>query len=208
MLHFSLRNEHISFACSTLSLRYWSSTNLNVNSAASTKAQQTKTMVAGEDIIIIIGEGNDTDEEEAKKQEGLLQDDDDDMMMNPAENLLVRRALHLLAIVPSQASLVKAFLGKWMTITPRFLQLSALLNEMAHLQCLDDNTVFKDLLQVIIIILIPGSGYFFHLVHNSFMVLQLEYLCLSILLAPIEEHVWCTVSNHSVLFLFCFWSIC
>jgi hypothetical protein len=172
-----------------------------VNGAASTKVQQTKTMVAGEDIIIIIGEGNESDEEEAKKQ-GLLQDDDDDddndddddMMMNPAEeNLLVRRALHLLAIVPSQASLVKAFLGKWMTITPRFLQLPALLNEMAHLRCLDDNTVFRDLLQVIIIILIPGSGYFFHLVHNS-MVLQLEYLCLSIVLGPIEEHVWCTVA--------------
>ncbi|CAK9217446.1 unnamed protein product [Sphagnum troendelagicum] len=113
-------------------------------------------MVAGEDITIIIGEGNESDEEEAKKQEGLLQDDDDDddMMMNPAEdNLLVRRALHLLAIVPSQASLVKAFLGKWMTITPRFLQLPALLNEMAHLRCLDDNTVFKDLLQRIVMTL-------------------------------------------------------
>jgi hypothetical protein len=179
-----------------------------VNGAASTKVQQTKTMVAGEDITIIIGEGNESDEEEAKKQEGLLQDDDDDddMMMNPAEdNLLVRRALHLLAIVPSQASLVKAFLGKWMTITPRFLQLPALLNEMAHLRCLDDNTVFKDLLQVTIIILIPGSGYFFHLVHNSFTVLQLEYLCLSILLGPIEEHVWCTVAVvRTTQFYFCF----
>ncbi len=178
-----------------------------MNGAACTKVQQTKTMVAGEDITIIIGEGNESDEEEAKKQEGLLQDDDDDdMMMNPAEeNLLVRRALHLLAIVPSQASLVKAFLGKWMTITPRFLQLPALLNEMAHLRCLDDNTVFKDLLQVTIIIPIPGSGYFFHLVHNSFMVLQLEYLCLSILLGPIEEHVWCTVGVvRTTQFYFCF----
>jgi hypothetical protein len=177
-----------------------------VNGAASTKVQQTKTMVAGEDIIIIIGEGNESDDDEAKKQEGLLRDDDDDDdMINPAENLLVRRALHLLAIVPSQASLVKAFLGKWMTITPRFLQLSALLNQMAHLRCHDDNTVFKDLLQVIIIILIPGSGYFFHLVHNSFMVLQLEYLCLSILLGPIEEHVWCTVAVvQTTQFYFCF----
>ncbi len=182
-----------------------------MNGAASTKVQQTKTMVAGEDIIIIIGEGNESDEEEAKKQEGLLQDDDDDndddddMMMNPAEeNLLVRRALHLLAIVPAQASLVKAFLGKWMTITPRFLQLPALLNEMAHLRCLDDNTVFKDLLQVIIIILVPGSGYFFHRVHNSFMVLQLEYLCLSILLGgACVVHCGCC-SNHSVYFSFAF----
>jgi hypothetical protein len=43
-----------------------------VNGAASTKVQQTKTMVAGEDIKIIIREGNNTEEEEAKKQEGLL----------------------------------------------------------------------------------------------------------------------------------------
>ncbi|CAM6025308.1 unnamed protein product [Sphagnum balticum] len=69
-----------------------------------------------------------------------------------AEKLL-RQAQHLLTIVASQASLVKAFLGKWMIITPRLLKLPALLNEMARLRYLSDNAVCKELLQGIVMTL-------------------------------------------------------
>ncbi|CAK9190602.1 unnamed protein product [Sphagnum troendelagicum] len=59
----------------------------------------------------------------------------------------------LATTIASQASLVKSFVGKWIIITPRFLQLPALLMEMARLRCLSDNTVCKDLLQGIVMTL-------------------------------------------------------
>jgi hypothetical protein len=82
------------------------------------------------------------------QEEGSLQYHDDMKNNVVTAEKLLRQAQHLLTIVASQASLVKAFLGKWMIITPRLLKLPALLNEMARLRYLSDNTVCKELLQV------------------------------------------------------------
>ncbi len=106
-----------------------------------------------EEVICIDGEAAGKQDHEAaaaaKLQEEASLQYHDDMKNNvvTAEKLL-RQAQHLLTIVASQASLVKAFLGKWMIITPRLLKLPALLNEMARLRYLSDNTVCKELLQV------------------------------------------------------------
>jgi hypothetical protein len=106
-----------------------------------------------EEVICIDGEAAGKQDHEAaaaaKLQEEASLQYHDDMKNNvvTAEKLL-RQAQHLLTIVASQASLVKAFLGKWMIITPRLLKLPSLLNEMARLRYLSDNTVCKELLQV------------------------------------------------------------
>jgi len=68
--------------------------------------------------------------------------------MNTAEPWL-RQAQHLASLVASDAASVKAFLGRWKAIENRLLQLPPLLTEMAHLHCLSDNKVCKELLQVL-----------------------------------------------------------
>lgn len=104
-----------------------------------------------EEVICIDGEAaGKLDHEAAAKlqEEGSLQYHDDMKNNVVTAEKLLRQAQHLLTIVASQASLVKAFLGKWMIITPRLLKLPALLNEMARLRYLSDNAVCKELLQV------------------------------------------------------------
>jgi hypothetical protein len=105
-----------------------------------------------EEVICIDGEAAGKQDHEAAaakvQEEGSLQYHDDMKNNVVTAEKLLRQAQHLLTIVASQASLVKAFLGKWMIITPRLLKLPALLNEMARLRYLSDNTVCKELLQV------------------------------------------------------------
>lgn len=69
--------------------------------------------------------------------------------VNTAEPWL-RQAQHLTSLVASDATSVKAFLGRWKAIENRLLQLTPLLTEMSHLHCLSDNKVCKDLLQAMI----------------------------------------------------------
>jgi hypothetical protein len=104
-----------------------------------------------EEVICIDGEAAGKQDHEAAaklQEEGSLQYHDDMKNNVVTAEKLLRQAQHLLTIVASQASLVKAFLGKWMIITPRLLKLPALLNEMARLRYMSDNTVCKELLQV------------------------------------------------------------
>ncbi len=99
---------------------------------------EVQTMVACEVIIV---------ERKDEAEQGGLQYHD----INTTEKLL-RHAQQLATTIASQASLVKSFVGKWIIITSRLLQLPALLMEMSRLRCLSDNTVCKDLLQVILVL--------------------------------------------------------
>lgn len=62
----------------------------------------------------------------------------------------LRQLQDLVSLVMTESSSVKAFFGRWKVIQTRLAQLPPLLTAMAQLKCLTDNTVCKELLQVLI----------------------------------------------------------